>query len=159
MSPTIRRLFPRPTSHLRGDGFSLVEVVIALGLVSFAVLAMIGLMASGLTTVRNSMDQTVQAQILRSIGARSVVANFTDLAVSTPLMFDEQGQPTDDSNLARFYVTVTTNTPIFPGSTNLPANAWTNVATRLRVEIVSKPTPDVPGITNFHTLSVANSGK
>lgn len=153
----------RCTGSIRGQpkarGFSLVEVTIALGLISFAVLSMMGLMASGLTSVRYSMDKTVEAQILRSIGARSVVANFSDLAVATPLMFDEQGQPTDSANLARFYVTVALSNPIFPGSTNVPVAGWTTVAQTLRVEIVSKPTPSAAGTTNFHSLVIANSGK
>lgn len=45
------------------SGFSLVEVVVAIGLTSFAFLALAGLLPTGLQTFRQAMDTTVTAQI------------------------------------------------------------------------------------------------
>jgi uncharacterized protein (TIGR02598 family) len=48
-------------------GFSLVEVVIAIGIVSFAVLAIMGLLPTGLKTVKNSNEQAAAANVACAI--------------------------------------------------------------------------------------------
>jgi uncharacterized protein (TIGR02598 family) len=130
-------------------GFSLVEVTLALGLVGFAVIAVLGLLPTGLTTMRQSMDQTVEAQIVQSIASQSVIANFTNLTGVS--YFDDEGQPTRSSDGARYTVTVTTNAPGFPGDANTVR--INESLTTLDIEIISR------GETNRHTLKVANSGK
>jgi uncharacterized protein (TIGR02598 family) len=137
-------------------GFSLVEVTIAMGLVSFAVLAILGVFPVGLSSLRQSMNQTVEAQILRSISGQSVVANFTTLATNG-IYFDNDGQLCD-AGKAFYTVNVTTAAPKFPGSTN--AAALTNNLTTLRVEILHKPGGVASaGTTNSYTLLVANCSK
>jgi uncharacterized protein (TIGR02598 family) len=133
----------------RDAGFSLVEVTLALGLVGFAVIAVLGLLPTGLTTLRQSMDDTVEAQIVQAIAAQSVIANFTNL--TNVSYFDDEGQPTKSLASARYTVTVTTNAPVFPGGAN--TMQITNSLTTLDIMIVSR------GETNRHTLKVANSGK
>ena len=56
-------------SHQNGGvrGFSLVEVVMALGIVAFAMLSIVGLLPLGLDTVKESMNQTVTASIAQEI--------------------------------------------------------------------------------------------
>jgi uncharacterized protein (TIGR02598 family) len=56
--PANRRRFPR-----RGEAFSLVEVVVALGVVSFALVTMLGLLSVGLNTNKVSSDQIQAANI------------------------------------------------------------------------------------------------
>ena len=58
----MRRL-PSP----RCRGFSLTEVVLALGIVSFAMVAAVGLLPAGLQVVKNSNDQAAAAQVLASL--------------------------------------------------------------------------------------------
>jgi|GEM_PF-1233228 len=142
--------------HDQKRAFSLVEVVLALGLVSFAVIAILGLIPTGLTTLRQAMNQTVEAQIVKSIGARAVTANFTNLATNN-MFFDDEGLPTTTAAMAVYTVNVTTNVPVFPGSSN--AINYTNSLTTLRILMISKPNPAAVGTTNFYTLQVANSGK
>jgi type II secretory pathway pseudopilin PulG len=51
----------------RTYGFSLVEVVIAIGIVSFAILGVIGLLPVGLKTVRNANEEAGAANVLNGI--------------------------------------------------------------------------------------------
>ena len=138
-------------------GFSLVEVVIALGIVSFAVIAILGLIPSGLNTLKDSTAETVRAQIVRSIAASALTANFSSL--NTSVSFDNDGQPllpTDIATYPRYTVNATTNEPSFPGSTS---GNFTGSLTALKIEIVLKPASSAKGTTNNYTLQIANSGK
>jgi uncharacterized protein (TIGR02598 family) len=54
-----RSTLPRPSS-----AFSLVEVVIALGIAAFCLVAMLGLIPSGLKSAKNTTDQTAAAILL-----------------------------------------------------------------------------------------------
>ena len=56
------RIFRRPD-----PGFSLVEVVIALGIVSFAVLAIVGMMPVALKSAQDSMRETDATLIAQRI--------------------------------------------------------------------------------------------
>jgi len=143
-----------PSRSRPAAAFSLVEVVLALGLVSFAVLAIMGLLPTGLSTLRQAMSQTVEAQIVRTIGAEAVVAPFTNLASVT--YFDDEGLPTAGDN-AFYTVDVTTTNSIFPGSTS--AGVLTNSLIALNIQIVARPNPAAAGKTNFYTLQIANAGK
>ncbi len=145
------QIFPRSSI----SAFSLVEIIIALGLVTFAVTAMVGLLPVGLTSLNQSMNQTVEAQILRSISSQSVVTEFQKLAINN-LYYDIEGQP---STLADSYysVRVTTNAAIYPGSA--AAQGLPESLVSLKVEMIARPNPSAAGRTNFYTLHVANSGK
>ena len=147
--------------HLRGfvsprrNGFSLVEVTIALGLISFALISILGLIPTGLSTLRQSMNQTVEAQIVRTIGAQAVLTSYTNLAMSGAY-FDDEGLPVAAASGACYIVNVTKANSVFPGSTN--ANALASSLTALNIQIVAKPNPAAAGKTNLYTLLVANSG-
>ena len=56
---------------IRGQSkaFSLIEVVMALGICSFCLVALIGLLSQGLTTNRDTVSETEAAGIARSIAA------------------------------------------------------------------------------------------
>jgi len=144
----MKKAILRDSFSQKKRGFSLVEVTIALGLVSFAVITIMGLLPTGLSTLRQAMNQTVEAQIVRTIGAQSVIAPFTNLASRT--YFDEEGLPTDSTD-AYYTVDVTTQPPVFPGVAN--AGVLTNSLTALKIQIVARKK------TNSYTLEVANAGK
>ena len=141
----------------KSGGFSLVEVSVALGLVSFAVVAILGLIPSGLNTLKDSTAETVRSQIVRSIAASALTANFSSL--NTNVCFDNDGQPllaTDTVTYPRYTVNATTSAPSFPGS---GSGNFTGSLTALKIEIVLKPASLANGMTNNYTLQVANSGK
>ena len=53
----------------RQSAFSLVEVVLALGVISFAIVAILGVIPTGLQTSHSSQDETRAAQMAQSIFA------------------------------------------------------------------------------------------
>lgn len=61
------------------EGFSLVEISAALGIVSFAFVALLGLMANGLGQFREAMDTTVTAQIAARMINDAQQAEFSEL--------------------------------------------------------------------------------
>lgn len=83
-------LSPR-TSGDRTGAFSLVEVTLALGIVAVSLLSLIGLLPAGLGVLRESMDQTLHAQIVQRISAGLVSSEFAGLRSET-LAFDQDGQ-------------------------------------------------------------------
>lgn len=67
--------------RLRGgkQGFSLVEVTIALGVTAFALVALFGMLPTGLNLFRSSMDTSIKSQIVQELNSEALLADFTDL--------------------------------------------------------------------------------
>lgn len=133
-----------------------MEVVIALGVISFAAVAVLGLLPTGLSTLRDSVDQSRQTQILRSVAGRAEVTKFSLLATDG-LFFDREGLPVDNADLAAYTVNIHTGPSVYPGSSN--AVDLGKSLTALRIEIIWKPFPEAPGRTNAYSLQVSNDGK
>lgn len=79
------------------QGFSLIEVVLALGVVSFTLAALLGLLPVGLNTLRQTMNTTAEAQIMQTVSSALQVSDFKPLASSQnlpgcPRYFNEEGQ-------------------------------------------------------------------
>jgi uncharacterized protein (TIGR02598 family) len=138
-----------PPAHKLAGAFSLVEVTLALGLVGFAVLAVIGLLPGGLSTLRQSMEQTVEAQIVQSIAAQSVITPFKQMSTNDQY-FDDEGLPSTAAE-ARYTAKVTFPPSTYPGS-SISADIESSLAT-VRIQLVSRQE------SRFYTLKVANSGK
>ena len=61
---------PKPRkfiAQLRPSGFSLVEVVLAVGIIAFAFVAILGLLPAGLHQFRQAMDTSISAQIAQRV--------------------------------------------------------------------------------------------
>jgi uncharacterized protein (TIGR02598 family) len=96
-SPIVsRRSSPRRDSA----GFSLVEIVIAVGVAAFALMALLGLLPSGLKTFKSSVDASVGSQIAQRIFNDLQIADWASVTNNTnPVrFFDEQGTELADSN-------------------------------------------------------------
>jgi uncharacterized protein (TIGR02598 family) len=129
--------------------FSLVEVTIALGVVSFAVLAVLALLPTGLSTLRAGMEDTVRAQIVKAISSQTLLTDFL-LLEDTFYEFDDEGQVVDSDG--HYQVTVRVGDPIYPGlDTNLISHESLQ---QLTIQIVNRSRE-----TNTQTIYVANSGK
>jgi type II secretory pathway pseudopilin PulG len=77
-------------------GFSLVEVTLALGLVAFALISLLGLLPVGLNTVRESSDQRDGMNILSALDAdiRNVPSGKTDSQIyGIPVWLDNGTVP------------------------------------------------------------------
>ena len=75
--------FPRRSPVQGISGFSLVEVVLAIGVVAFAFVTLFGLLPSGLTLFRKAMDVSVGAQIFQKIVDDARQTDFSTLTDST----------------------------------------------------------------------------
>ncbi len=119
--------------------FSLVEVVLALGIVSFSLLAVVGLLPVGLRSIKNANEQAAAANVVGAISAALRAASSTDGTNFTNTFSGE-------------------NITYLMGGANASTNKWTNLdlsgtpgtsAKRLSalLEIVNQPgtNPPTPG--------------
>ncbi|MFZ4778840.1 MAG: Verru_Chthon cassette protein B [Terrimicrobiaceae bacterium] len=82
-------------------GFSLVEVTLAMGIASFAVIGVLSLVPGGLATLRSSVDASAVSRIMRTVAADARQStNFTGI-VSTTNYFDDNGLKLDPANKAK----------------------------------------------------------
>jgi uncharacterized protein (TIGR02598 family) len=93
------------TRRLIPNGFSLVEVVISLGVVAFAFVGLLGLIPLGLSSLDTAIDATVESQILQHVATMARQANFT--ALKTDHLNVNPGQDPQYPNrpLADYYFT------------------------------------------------------
>ncbi len=85
---------PRRTGGLRPPGFSLVEVLMAIGLVTFALLVIFSLMPAGLAALQDANRQIVETEIYHTVGAELASTPFDKLeefATQFPIYFDYEG--------------------------------------------------------------------
>jgi uncharacterized protein (TIGR02598 family) len=108
----------RLPSLFRRRAFSLAEVTIALGVSTFAVVSVAGLLPLGLGTLRDSKAQMLETQILRAVSAQNAVGDFGNVADTA--WFDNEGQRVSNSAAAVFRAEVRemSGEPVFPGSGN-----------------------------------------
>lgn len=138
-------------------GFSLVEVTMALGLISFALLAMIGLIPAGLGSLRDSTQQSVNAQILQQISSGLAVngfasrSEFSDFG-GTNLYFDAEAQALPDAAGARYKAAVTAQSPSLPGVATNDADLSTSLK-RLGISVSREDIPNAA--TNFYSLQLS----
>ena len=120
------------------EAFSLVEVVIAIGIVAFAFVAILGLLPSGLKTFRQAMDQTIVTRVTQMVGNEAQQADFDNIINITnpPYYFDDQGDPVTNASKAIYVaqLLVVTNN----ATTNIWSANGTNVKT-LVIQVAHNP--------------------
>jgi len=151
-------LFTRCGIFRGSGGFSLVEVTIAMGIVSFAFLTMLGLIPTGLKTFRSAIDTSVGGQIFQRVINEAQQTDFDTLVGSDPAVryFDDQGNELDSSLAGRAIYQV--NTRILPSTaltTTGAAASNASVAT-ITVQIAKNP-GNIP-LTKVSSLWTTNSG-
>ncbi len=140
--------------------FSLVEVTLAIGIVSFAVLTMVGAMPVGLSAMRQAIDHTVQGQIIRQIDASAFSTQYAQLAptfASRTFYYDNDGAALAqaDSAAARYWATVTLASPSYPGSDADPG--LTNSSYTMRVALMTGASGHASS-TNYYNIQIPDSG-
>lgn len=80
---------PRRAGSRRG--FSLVEIVITLGIMAFGLVPLMALMPIGLNVHRQAIEATVSAQIVARVAHDAQQADFSNLPPSLVYCFDDQG--------------------------------------------------------------------
>lgn len=103
----------RPSPQPRA--FTLVEVTVALGVIAFGLITLIGLLPAGLRTLGDSMDQTAHAMIVQRISNDLRQAAFQNNLPSS-LYFDADGQPVNYAEEARYEAELNSSIdPSLPG--------------------------------------------
>ncbi len=144
-------------SLIQNKGFSLVEVTIALGVASFCLLAIFGLLPAGVNSNRASIEQTAAANLatrivadLQAAGTNSVSPNFAvALNGSTTLYLRDDGKIGASPSDSRYRATITTKQPGTGGA---------HAATVARV-LVSWPAsvdPSAAASGSFETVTALN---
>lgn len=135
-SPSMIKHSPR---FVRPEAFSLVEVVLAVGVAAFALVALLGLLPAGLKTFRGSMNTAVGSQIAQRIFNDMQVSDWSNIS-NTVRFFDEQGTETASNALNCIYwaqVSIT-NAATSTNSTSIMGNISTNLMT-LKVIVANNP--------------------
>lgn len=119
--------------NIPGAGFSLVEVSLAIGLISCSLLALVGLLPGGMQTLHASMETTTHALIVQSIAEE---LNVSDLNAAPGMMnyFDGSGQRAEP-DAATYEVTVHDEQPSLPGLDEAGATDLHAHLKRIRIEI------------------------
>lgn len=119
---------PIPLGRKCPRGFSLVEVTLALAVMTFVSFSLLGLMPEGLRNHRKSMDLTVQAQITQDLAAMVQRTSFADVkTLANTYFYDAEGLPLEEVDKARavYEAQVTAEavdsliTPVWHGTANV----------------------------------------
>jgi uncharacterized protein (TIGR02598 family) len=122
----------------RTKAFSLVEVVLAIGVVAFAFLAMFGLLPVGLTTFRQAVDTTLGSQIVQRIINEAQQTDYPTLIANPTAQryFDDQGNEVASLNNSLYTAEITVSAPTSLPNTSTPDS--TSLAT-VSVKFVNNP--------------------
>jgi uncharacterized protein (TIGR02598 family) len=160
-----RKTFSFPGKARKGaPAFSLVEVALALGIISFALLTVAGLMPVGLGTMRQAMDNTEESQIIRTISGEVLMTPFSELDTNfagKTFYFDDEGtlltnSPANAPAGTRYWATTSLANPSYPGSTN---DVLTNSISTVKLQILTAGSATAAlKSTNTCYIEVANSG-
>jgi len=106
----------------------------AIGLVSFAVLSLFGLMSAGSTTVKDAINNSAYAQITSQVASAALLTRFSKIdafvsnnGTNNPLRFNRSAAVTEDEKDTVYTASLAftpTRAPDYPGAiTNLDASA------------------------------------
>jgi len=109
-----RRLPPDCAGKKRG--FSLIEVMLALGVFSFGVLSIVGLMATGLDSTADSRTNLAIANITRQLRASLQATPYSSVASGTSYSFTYGGYPVTSATGAYYTATLSPVSPVYPSS-------------------------------------------
>ena len=154
-------MFHSPTKNRRA--FSLVEVTLALGIISFSLVAVLGLMPVGLTTMRQAMDASIEEQIVQKITGEVHLTPYSKLStamIGKSFYFDDQGLVVATADNARFWATINDATTTYPGSSAVPAKTpITDSIRMLQLKLVAAPNLKTTKVSaNYYRILVSNTG-
>lgn len=103
-------------NYLNGNGatrlkkaFSMIEMALAMGVVSFAMVSLLGLIPVGLKMTRDTMDITVQSQIMQSISNDVQLTEYDKLQDLNDLNYNAEGLKEEDASKRVFWADLITS--------------------------------------------------
>lgn len=162
---------------LHGKAFSLVEVVLSLGIVSFALLAIFAMFGSSLRSVSETISQQEVLGITRTLGdflgstnasygvGYSTVSNWVAAPDSAPGLFAfvtingtvTMGSSSADTNrggrLFRIVPTLSSNVPGITGAADLASNAF--IPLQVKIYEVPAAATDISRLMPFFTYETS----
>jgi len=142
--------------HSRHRAFTLVEVVLALGVASFGLISMLGLLSVGLKTFHDAINATTEAEITQQLANQLRLASFSSVqGVTTPstYYFNQEGVATNASSAIYFASVNPPSKLAVPGGSSV-ATTQTNTLTFV-ISVWSKSSPQATNATPIH---IANNG-
>jgi len=121
-------------SRKSARGFCLAEVVIALGITSFALVAMLGVIPVGLQSIKDSVFVTSQAAITESLVANAQRTPWDKLDAWNGALryFSVEGRPLTTADSAAFAVTTRLVKSVPAASTGLPHQQLARLTVEIR---------------------------
>ena len=152
--------------HAGRRGFSLAEVILSLGVVSFAMVSILGMLPVGLSMFNKAKTNTVEAQIVQGMSNDILLTDFMHLAAMADqsFYFDNEGKPvaasSDTFDLQKIYTAVVrlrqlNDSSVFPVKLQTTANGTTtDEAYNVQIVIENKTSPGEP---RTYSVLVANN--
>lgn len=92
-------------SQFKARGFSLIETVLAIGVVSFAMLGILGMIPLGLNNFRTAMTYTAESEIVQNLSNQVYREDYATLDSSTvSKYYDLQGNYLEDGGTDKSWV-------------------------------------------------------
>jgi uncharacterized protein (TIGR02598 family) len=142
----------------RCRAFTLVEVVLALGVASFGLISMLGLLAVGLKTFHDATSQTTETQIAQQMANQLQLANYSTLSAqpaSTNYCFTQEGVLTNSTGAVYFAKINAPSVLSVPGGASSSASS---VNTNTLTFVISIWSVNSPQTTNAIAIQIANNG-
>jgi uncharacterized protein (TIGR02598 family) len=131
-----------------------------MGIISFAMITILGLVPAGLVSFRQAMNNTVESQIVQALTNDLELTSFSNLsaAAGQTYTYDADGNATTNAQ-AIFYTATVTLQPVNSTSSSFPVNLTnpvdqTSEAQKVEIQITNKTQPAQP-----HTYSVIIANK
>lgn len=140
-----RRSSPLPgTACPQAAGFSLVEVVLCIGIVAFAFLAIFSLVPVGLTTFRQAIDNSLGSQIVQRLVGEAQQTDYPTLIATAAYQryFDEQGNEVSASKDYLYTAEISVTAPTtLPNTSTPPTGSLALVTIKLANNPGHNPSP------------------
>ena len=140
--------------------FSLIEVVLALAVVSTALVTCIALNATSLTTLREARKDEQASRICQAVLSEMRSRDFYALpTTTTTLAFDNEGIEVPANKMDSDGVFFAVLSPTFPEIVDLESTRSLSTAKGLRVEVYRGPQTSDEFLVLSRTLLLANRSK
>lgn len=149
---------PDHQSRASARGFSLVEVTLTIGILSFGLLSIMGLFPVGLRVLQQASDQVAESQIAQTLSGTALLTPFSQIEAlygQGVFYFSEEGDLLPTADGARYKAVSMVADPVFPGSSRVPAATVVKSIRTIQVDLIR-----IQGeaTTNRFSIQVPNSG-